>query len=405
VEDVVASTAKMSCFATLLSGMRKKHRKVADATKVGCNECPKVKPVDAPVAADTVPPVAEAHKGGDQLGEKAPMKCELESHAAKKSVWSHDASARLKRSCSNIETKRRGPLADATPARSLSHGDLTRGPPEEKASPASAKTSRSADRITLKRRSSSQVLPSCSRNLWRRLFLWSYRDRHGGYASDTHEAEVREVVVVDDGSPPPNANQWVAFCADSNSSLLDRVGAWVSSIENEPFHIPDDADTAPPRVFEVGEPSSGKGRLGGKYKRGAAADEVVQPNSAAFSSVAHMSGMGLKAMPVLVPFSSLRAVNLSGNFIGEQNLSFRGAGVDVTVVGRTSRCEFGFGFGFASCSSYRPGVAAQGPALTRSVQEQDWNRRGSPEPDEAARAQPQLQPHFAHRARYVSSEH
>jgi hypothetical protein len=330
--------AKMSCFATLLSGRRKKHhRKVADATKVGCKDCPKVKPqVDAPVAAadDTVLPVAlaAAHKEGDQHGEKASMKGELESHAAKKTVGSHDggaekgaspeqgtaASPRLKRSCSNMETKRRD---DATPAQLLSHGDLTRGPPEEKASPASAKTSRSADRVTLKRRSSSQVLPSRSRKLWWRLFVWSlHRDRHGGYASDTHEAEGRE---VDDCSPPPNTNQWVAFCADSNSSLLDRVGAWVNSIENEPFRIPDGADTVPPGVFEVGEPSSGKGRLGGKYKRGAAAaDEVVlQANSAAFSSVAHISGMGLKAMPVLAPFSSLRAVDLSGNFIGEQKES------------------------------------------------------------------------------------
>jgi len=35
----------------------------------------------------------------------------------------------------------------------------------------------------------------------------------------------------------------------------------------------------------------------------------------AFSSVAHISGMGLKVLPMIAPFSSLRAVNLSSNFI------------------------------------------------------------------------------------------
>jgi hypothetical protein len=81
------SMAKMSCVATLLSGRGKKHRKVADTTKVGCNEFPKVRPQ---VDADTFPPVAMAHKGGDQPGDKASTKRELECHVAKKSAGSHD---------------------------------------------------------------------------------------------------------------------------------------------------------------------------------------------------------------------------------------------------------------------------------------------------------------------------
>jgi hypothetical protein len=68
------------------------------------------------------------------------------------------------------------------------------------------------------------------------------------------------------------------------------------------------------------ESSSGKNH--GKSKRCAAADEVVQANTIvqslnAFSSVAHISGMGLKVVPMIAPFSSLRAVNLSSNFIGK----------------------------------------------------------------------------------------
>ncbi|TVU30855.1 hypothetical protein EJB05_22501 [Eragrostis curvula] len=334
-------------------------------------------------------PVADC-KGGDQLGEKEKASSakeddmssdfEFEFHAAKKSVGSDDAgaapdqgdtaaeateaSAKLKRSCSNIETKRPGPReATATPPRSRSYGDLRdllpiglamettpRGAPD--ASPASVKTSRTADRVMLKKRSSSQVLPSRSRKLWWRLFLWSHRNlhrprsarpaaacspgRHGGYTSDTHAdgpnaaaADRKDKKVMVDGSPPPAVpNQWVAFSAEN--SLLDRVSAWVSSIENEPFRIAEDDDmddgdefeggecAARPRALELGEPSSGKGH--GKSKRCAAADEVVQANSVvqslnAFSSVAHISGMGLKVMPMIAPFSSLRAVNLSSNFI------------------------------------------------------------------------------------------
>jgi len=230
------------------------------------------------------------------------------------------------------------------------------GAPE--ASPASVKTSRTADRVMLKKRSSSQVLPSRSRKLWWRLFLWSHRNlhrpgsarpaaacspgRHGGYTSDTLEEgpaadrKKKKVMVDDSPSPPPFAsNQWVAFCAEN--SLHDRVSAWVCSIENEPpFHIAeedenydgedntdDDGDehgecAARPRPVELGESSSGKNH--GKSKRCAAADEVVQANTIvqslnAFSSVAHISGMGLKVMPMIAPFSSLRAVNLSSNFI------------------------------------------------------------------------------------------
>ncbi|OEL26284.1 hypothetical protein BAE44_0012697 [Dichanthelium oligosanthes] len=419
--------AKMGCFPTLLAaGRKKKNRKVADAKKVSGNECPKVKPVefiDAPVAAgaggfekkvaprdvkfaataDTVP--VTASEGGDQFVAKASVQggdlsdFDFAFHVAKKSdgdgaekratdaapntaVIAGDAeptdpSPKLKRSCSNIETKRPGPReAPTMPARSRSYGDLgnlisglaldTSGTPHgaPEASPASVKTSHTADRVMLKKRSSSQVLPSRSRKLWWRLFLWSHRNlhrprsarpveacspgRHGGYTSDTLEEgpvadRKNKKVMVDDSPPLSVPNQWVAFCAEN--SLHDRVSAWVCSIENKPpfrsienkppFRIAEEDENydggdevgdddqhgdcaARPHPLELGESSSGKNH--GKSKRCAAADEVVQANTIvqslnAFSSVAHISGMGLKVVPMIAPFSSLRAVNLSSNFI------------------------------------------------------------------------------------------
>jgi hypothetical protein len=223
-----------------------------------------------------------------------------------------------------------------------------------------------ADSVMLKRRSSSQVLPSRSRKLWWRLFLWSHRNLHrpwsarpsddagapgrhgGGYTSDTHEEPDRKnkKAMVDESPPPPVPNQWVAFCAEN--SLSDRVSAWVSTIDNECLRISEDDDddndqsmeqgdcVASPRAIVAGEPS---GKENGKSKRCAAANEVAQANSivqslTAFSSVAHISGMGLKVMPMIAPFSSLRAVNLSSNFIGKHRQPIKSSSSAVLSVSR-----------------------------------------------------------------------
>ncbi|XP_037444135.1 uncharacterized protein LOC119312506 isoform X1 [Triticum dicoccoides] len=407
--------ARMSCFSILLTGRRQKRVQVGDAGKdAGTgSERQMVKPV-AVESTDALPAVAAAvvEKCGDKIvadvvivvahkgaSEVSPARSDslsddidFEFHPQHKSVAvgsdvqgpeKHaagtvpdapviasageeaaaaevevDPSAKLKRSCSNIETKRHGPReVPGTRVRSRSYGDLpgdlfmvTTTRRAHEASPdASVKTSRTADGVMLKRRSSSQVLPSRSRKLWWRLFLWSHRNLHrpwsarpsdadagtprGGYTSDTLEEPAdrkNKKPMVDESPPqPPSQNQWVAFCADH--SLSDRVSDWVSSIDNSGclriaeehnnggdhgMDLTDDS-VARPRPIEAGE-SSGKGH--GRAKRCAAADDVAQANSIVqslngFSSVAHISGMGLKVVPMIAPFSNLRAVNLSGNFI------------------------------------------------------------------------------------------
>ncbi|CAL9211383.1 unnamed protein product [Musa hybrid cultivar] len=266
----------------------------------------------------------------------------------------------LKRSCSNIETKRASRLL-GSPVKSHSYDDL-RNLPENflreapkaiPGSPASVMTSFSADKVMLKKRSSSQVLPSRSRKLWWKLFLWSHRNLHrtwslkpqriaflnrasnqrDGYCSDTMEPsrgeDLKNKKAMDEseircrnGMWPPN--QWVAFSAESSS--LDRVNAWVHSLDDNPFcPIEDteneddeavDGSSTHPTFLEIKESSSKNNTRAGRR----AAEEVLQANNIiqslnAFSSVAHIAGMGLKVIPAISAFTSLRSVNLSGNFI------------------------------------------------------------------------------------------
>ncbi|KAJ6801068.1 uncharacterized protein M6B38_199245 [Iris pallida] len=246
------------------------------------------------------------------------------------------SSPALKRSCSNIETKRSAkvrsfpfPSEDASAAASAAK---RRG-----GSPMSVRSDCSADRVMLKKRSSSQVLPSRSRKLWWRLFLWSHRNLHGplppipsssasrlaGYSSDTIEQPATDKRKKKTEESGKQQYQWVAFSAES-SSPLGRVGAWVDSLEESRFSpVDDDEDDEEEEVggfvfAETGE-SSGKGN---PVRR--AREEVVQANNViqslnSFSSVAHISGMGLKVVPSISAFTGLRSVNLSGNFIVQIN--------------------------------------------------------------------------------------
>lgn len=280
-------------------------------------------------------------------------------------------SPKLMRSCSNIETTTRSvPAGSELPAKSRSYNDLKNLPPGRStarsgavdASPtASFRTSCSADRVMLKKRSSRQVLPSRSRKLWWQMFLWSHRNlhrpgtsatmpahppspgkeeeldgaahQHDGYTSDTLgavTADVKNKGVAVEADPFAN-HQWVAFSAEA--SPLDRVSAWVNSLGDGSFHAVDEGDATGhsdddgaarprPRCSEIVELSTATAG-GKKYPQAKrrAADEAAQASGIVqtlntFSSVAHIAGMGLKAVPTIAAFSSLRAVNLSGNMIG-----------------------------------------------------------------------------------------
>ncbi|KAG9131123.1 hypothetical protein Leryth_024519 [Lithospermum erythrorhizon] len=216
-------------------------------------------------------------------------------------------------------------------------------------SPLSMRSHFSADKVMLKKHSSSQILPSRSQKLWWKLFLWSHRNLHGatqpklitnqqgGYSSDTIEARksmessksprsfTRESMRVGDNNIDDNRswggfqgnagfwpqNQWVAFPAES--STLSRVEKWVRELPvDQPLdndsndHTEDGAAIPPPDVVEHLEMNI--------------TEEIVHANSVIQSlnsstSVAHMAGIGLKVIPSISCYSSLRSVNLSGNSI------------------------------------------------------------------------------------------
>uniref|UniRef100_A0A0D9Z390 U2A'/phosphoprotein 32 family A C-terminal domain-containing protein n=1 Tax=Oryza glumipatula TaxID=40148 RepID=A0A0D9Z390_9ORYZ len=398
---------KISCFSALLAGKRKLSKvtsKIGYGKKSGGNEFQKVKPVEFMEGTDTV----DIGKGGGDIVlacdtkvvafNAAELACEgrdkdddmvsvkrdtsdvdlvaggdadssgYNSDAADKDASSAaaapDASepgvglmvpamaSRLERSCSNIETARRGSKAFELPVKSLSYGDLMAlpaggsatatpvGAPDDSPA-ASVKTTCSADHVMLKKCSSSQVLPSRSRKLWWRLLLRSHRNlhrpaatvpaavpsaeqRHDGYASDTLDAGAATADVKNKGiavGHEPIPNQWMAFSSEATS--LDRVSAWVNSLVDNPFkaneeciveHDDDDDDTARPHCTEIGEPSSFGGKFPAQARR-RMAGEAIKANSiiqtlTTSSSVAHISGMGLTVIPVISPFSSLRAISV-----------------------------------------------------------------------------------------------
>ncbi|XP_066356688.1 uncharacterized protein [Miscanthus floridulus] len=262
------------------------------------------------------------------------------------------ASPKLMRSCSNIETTRSVPAGSDLPAKSRSYNDLKTLPPGRStaarsgavdASPTeSFRTSYSADRVMLKKRSSRQVLPSRSRKLWWQMFLWSHRNlhrpgasatmptlppspgkeeeeeeeeeggaahQHDGYTSDTLgavTADAKNKGVAMEADPIPS--QWVAFSAEA--SPLDRVSAWVNSLGDGSFHSVDEDDATGhggasrprrPRCSEIVELST---TAGGKR-------HPPQAKRRAADEAARASGI----VPTIAAFSTLRAVNLSGNLI------------------------------------------------------------------------------------------
>ncbi|PON94625.1 LRR domain containing protein [Trema orientale] len=287
------------------------------------------------------------------------------------------ASPNLKRSCSNLETSvviRK--IADQLPPPSKSQSfeqlhelaermrkDMSPG------SPKSVLSHGSADRVMLKKHSSSQVLPSRSRRLWWKLFLWSHRNLHkpwtpkqqavsavlnrqGGYSSDTLEPN-RGVEFGHMESPGSFTgeslikgqpisendkqswdgfhtgvsglwpqNQWLAF--PTESSPFARVEEWVKHLEPHPSLRINECDNNDEEeiVFPPETPTS-QARFPSHSTRRSdinISEEILHANSViqslnSSSTVAHIAGIGLKAIPTISCFSSLRSVNLSSNFI------------------------------------------------------------------------------------------
>ncbi|CAM8979201.1 unnamed protein product [Rhodiola kirilowii] len=290
----------------------------------------------------------------------------------KAKLW---GSPKLKRSCSNLETrnvlKKMG--KQLHPSNSHSYENLQevaekmRMNHRDPGSP--AMSHRSADRVMLKKHSSSQILPSGSRKIWWKLFLWSHRNLHnnswaslkserplsqnavcnlqGGYCSDTLEPS-RSKEASQTSSPrsytadslkgdsetkdlnrkgyhgrdsslwPPN--QWVAFSTESSS--LDRVDEWVRDLENQPSDddkVGNDNST----INFPSSPENGRSSIRSASQlhwRSNQSEEMLHANSViqslnSSSTAAHVTGIGLKVIPMMSPYSSLRTVNLSNNSI------------------------------------------------------------------------------------------
>nr|XP_043606830.1 uncharacterized protein LOC122578846 isoform X2 [Erigeron canadensis] len=256
-------------------------------------------------------------------------------------------SPKLKRTCSNLETKRFIIKEKIVPCESFE--DLQKLA-DGCMSPVSMTSNCSADKVMLRKCSSSQILPSKSRRLWWKLFLWSHRNLHepvkgihnklmminqqGGYSSDTLEpnqrldkskSKLRKLENANNGDKRWDSfhqgsafwpqNQWMAFPtrSPSASSPLTRVDEWVQDIPTE-------------HVFTIGNedseitfsPSSDNGRSPARIRdvpeEVAYANRVIQSLNSS-STVAYISGIGLKVIPVISGFTSLRSVNLSGNSI------------------------------------------------------------------------------------------
>ncbi|GAB2217190.1 hypothetical protein Drorol1_Dr00000359 [Drosera rotundifolia] len=276
------------------------------------------------------------------------------------------ASPKLKRSCSSLDTREvLKKIADQFPAsKSQSFEELQKLTEEAredvfKGSPMSHLSDvshHSADKVILKKQSSSQILPSRSRKLWWKLFLWSHRNLQkpwptkttpfplnqlGGYSSDTLETS-RAKGLVEPESPlsfsakPDDEsnvfqggvssfwpqNQWVAF--SMQSSPLKRIEDWVNDLEIE-SSTPADGEFGDEGIVFLPSPETSRTQarpatLSTHEAKLNLPEDVLHANSVvqslnSSSTVAHISGMGLRALPTISHFWRLRSVNLSSNNI------------------------------------------------------------------------------------------
>ena len=225
---------------------------------------------------------------------------------------------RLQRSCSNIET--RNGSSSYKDCRALIRCEVN-------GSPWSVKSSFSADWVILKKKSMRQVLPSRSRKLWWKLFVWSHRNLHNSRTStSTSQRRISSDQVLDffkirKGGYSSELleqvngkeDEWVAFSVDySSSSPLDRVNAWVNSLE---INVSDSVNFNASETPDLSETRT-------KRSEQWSTEELIRANHIIrsmnpSSTMAHISGMGLKVVPTISAFNSLRAINLSNNAISE----------------------------------------------------------------------------------------
>ncbi|KAL4566008.1 hypothetical protein LXL04_030117 [Taraxacum kok-saghyz] len=259
-----------------------------------------------------------------------------------------ESSPKLKRSCSNLEAKRVSSINRIAPCES--YEDLQKLG-EGSISPVSITSNYSADKVILRKCSSSQILPSKSRKLWWKLLLWSHRNLHepikgvqnmllvtnqqGGYSSDLEpnrrvekskskpKLRITENVNNGDwnsfheGSGFWPQNQWLAFPAGSLSSPspLTRIDEWVQEIPTETRNErEEESEITFPSSPENGKAPPATARNINLPEEVAYANRVIHSLNSS-STVAYISGIGLKVIPTISGFSALRSVNLSGNSI------------------------------------------------------------------------------------------
>ncbi|WZZ69408.1 hypothetical protein YC2023_080778 [Brassica napus] len=285
------------------------------------NDSPKFQVQEQPVASPT----------SKELGKEV-TDCSENEHDVEESGHVSDpglgratswvASPKLKRSCSTLSK-----FNGAEPPRALHD-------PRDSFETKSVRSHRSADGVMLKKHSSMQILPSGSRRLWWKLFLWSHRNLHkhlvslkssgnnhqSGYTSDF--AEQSQTSHQDSANNHQcHKNQWVAFSAESSS--MKRVDEWVRGL---------DVDTVIPVNEEEDKPSFMASSKMVRSPSGNVNDSeaIVHANSliqslSKSSSMAHISSIGLKAVPSISHFTSLKSIDLSNNFIGK--LKYRNCSV------------------------------------------------------------------------------
>ncbi|XP_047167921.1 uncharacterized protein LOC124836766 [Vigna umbellata] len=310
------------------------------------------------------------------------------------------ASPELKRSCSDLERRdvlmKTAHLFPTSKSQSFEdlHG-LSAYQMVNLESPRSAMTHCSADKVMLKRHSSSQVLPSRSKRLWWKLFLWSHRNIHRsklskstqknpaiaalssqcGYSSDTLEPKQGKALRHEESPSPTSSfgeyfqkrcdeqnivdqrwsrfqkdhfgfwpqNQWVAFSAESSS--LSRVDEWVKDLEiQQPPPEDDFGDEGIGNIAFPPSPDNGRSMARStsqliRHSDANISKEIMNANSLVqslnpASTGAHISGIGIKAIPSLSHFFSLRSVNLSSNLIAHITPGFLPKGIHTLNLSR-----------------------------------------------------------------------